>query len=51
MGKLAQRFIKLDTTSDGVNIAIVPDAADGSRVALTNAAQTVAGEKTFSTLP
>ena len=51
MGKLAQRFIKLDTTSDGVNIAIVPDAADGSRVALTNAAQTVAGEKTFSTVP
>ena len=28
MGKLAQRFIKLDTTSDGVNIAVVPDAAE-----------------------
>ena len=51
MVMIGRRFLKAGTGSDDVILSAIPNAPDSSRVALTNAAQTVAGLKTFSSVP
>ena len=51
MSTIDARFIKLDATANGVSLGNVPDSADNSRKALTNAAQSIVGVKTFSSVP
>ena len=51
MVMIGKRFLKTGTGSDDVNLSAIPNAPDNSRAALTNAAQTIAGAKTFSSVP
>ena len=48
MAKAGGKFIKLGTGADELNMQYLPDAPDSSRVAVTQAAQTFTGEKTFA---
>ena len=49
MSRIDKRFIKFGTGTNEVNIDVVPDGT--TRMALTNDVQTIAGVKTFSSLP
>jgi len=49
MSRTDKRFIKFGTGTNEVNIDVVPDGT--TRMALTNAEQTISGVKTFSDLP
>lgn len=50
MAKVGRKFVKTGTGSDDINLSVLPDAPDGSRIAVTNGTQTFAGTKTFAGL-
>lgn len=48
MAKAGRKFIKLGTSPDDLNLQALPDAPDGSRIAVTTGVQSFTGEKTFA---
>ena len=50
MAKVGRKIVKTGTGNDDINLSVLPDAPDGSRIAVTNGAQTFTGTKTFAGL-